>query len=164
MKLKTKSENEWVRFLGFTNSSRSHRANERIFHFDKSQSVWVCQCDKVTFFHCARYYRNVPISAQSKPGLRVGGWREGENISDFHDLILEYQCSSDYTVPLYLCTELPLKHWDVRERYIPTTEWYYRVLRRNNILSLLNVTMLNRGGGQCGLARPPRDTSASANH
>ena len=100
--MKTKSENEWVRFLGFTNSSRSHRANERIFHFDKSQSVWICQCDKVTFFHCARYYRNVPISAQSKPGSRVGGRREGENISDFCDLILEYQCSGDFTVPLYL--------------------------------------------------------------
>ena len=128
----------------------------------------VNQCESVSLieshFSIVLDTRNVPISAQSKPGLRVGGRREGENISDFYDLILEYQCSSDYTVPLYyLCTELPLTHWDVRERYIPTTEWY-RVLRRNNILSLLNVTMLYRGGGQTGLARPPRDTSASANH
>ena len=45
----------WVRFQRFNNLSRSHWGNERISHFDKSQSVWDCQADRVTFFHCARY-------------------------------------------------------------------------------------------------------------
>ena len=69
----------------------------------------VNQCESVnvieSHFSIVLDTRNVPISAQSKPGLRVGGRREGENISDFYDLIFEYQCSSDYTtvtpVPLY---------------------------------------------------------------
>ena len=66
----------------------------------------VNQCESVSVieshFSIVLDTRNVPISAQSKPGSRVGGRREGENISDFCDLILEYQCSGDFTVPLYL--------------------------------------------------------------
>ena len=102
----------------FNNLSRSYREVMKGFFI----LTKVNQCESVSgiesHFSIVLDTRNVPISAQSKPGSRVGGRRQGENISDFYDLILEYQCSPVVTVtlPLYLSTHLelriepPLKH------------------------------------------------------
>ena len=126
MKTKSEEENDWVRFPGFPNLSRSHRANERIFHFDKSQSVWVCQCDRVTFFYCALIlgmFQSV-LKVNLGHGWGVGGKGRISQIS----MILSLNISVLVTT-LYPCTSVQSFHWNIemceRDTSLPQSDTEY---------------------------------------